>query len=50
MWREVAHWPAQPPFDGGVFTDWPRRLAHGIAFLRNESHAVVAYLRHMENP
>jgi hypothetical protein len=48
VWREVSRWPDSPPFTGGVFDDWPRRLAQGIAFLRGESAAVVAYLRHLE--
>lgn len=48
VWREVSRWPDAPPFAGGVFDDWPRRLAQGIAFLRGESAAVVAYLRHLE--
>ena len=48
VWREVSRWPEAPPFTGGVFDEWPRRLAQGVSFLRSESAAVVAYLRHME--
>lgn len=48
VWREVARWPDAPPFTGGVFDDWPRRLAQGVAFLKGESSAVVAYLQHLE--
>lgn len=49
VWREVSLWPDAPPFTGGV-DDWPRRLSQGIAFLRHESAAIVAYLRHQESP
>lgn len=48
VWREVSRWPDSPPFTGGVFDDWPRRLAHGVAFLRSESQAVLSYLMHLE--
>jgi hypothetical protein len=48
VWREVARWPDAAPFAGGVWDDWPRRLAQGIAFLRGESAAVVAYLTSLE--
>ncbi len=50
VWREVSLWPDSPPFTGGVFDDWPRRLSQGVAFLRAESSAVIAYLRHLEAP
>lgn len=49
VWREVSRWPDAAPFTGGVFDDWPRRLSQGIAFLKGESAAVVAYLRHLES-
>lgn len=47
VWRDVSLWADAPPFAGGV-EDWPRRLSQGIAFLKAESAAVVAYLRHLE--
>lgn len=43
-WRSTSAWPDAPPFTGGVW-DWPQRVAQGLAFLRAESAAVVAYLR-----
>lgn len=49
VWREVSRWPDSPPFTGGVYDEWPRRLAHGISFLRSESQAVHAYLMHLED-
>jgi hypothetical protein len=48
VWREVSRWPDSPPFEGGVWDSWPRRLAQGIAFLKGETAAVVAYLRSLE--
>jgi hypothetical protein len=48
VWREVSLWPDSPPFTGGVFDAWPRRIARGIALLRSESHAVLSYLTHLE--
>lgn len=48
VWREVSRWPDSPPFAGGVYDSWPRRIAQGIAFLRAESAAISAYLRHLE--
>lgn len=48
VWREVARWPDAPPFPGGVFEDWPRRISRGLAFLRAESKAVESYLQHQQ--
>jgi hypothetical protein len=48
VWREVSRWPDSPPFTGGVFDAWPRRLTRGISLLRSESQAVVSYLTHLE--
>ena len=50
VWASVSQWPNAPPFAGGVFDDWPRRLSQGIAFLKAESAVIVAYLRHLETP
>lgn len=43
-WRSTSAWPDAQPFTGGVW-DWPQRVAQGLAFLKSESAAVVAYLR-----
>lgn len=48
VWRQVSLWPDAAPFDGGVWDSWPQRLAQGVAFLKAESAAVLAYLRHEE--
>lgn len=48
VWREVALWPDAPPFAGGVWTDWPARLARGLALCKSEARAVVDYLQHGE--
>jgi hypothetical protein len=48
VWREVSRWPDAPPFTGGVFDEWPRRLSQGISFLKSESQAVLSYLMHLE--
>lgn len=50
VWRAVSRWPDSPPFTGGVYDEWPSRLAQGISFLRSESQAVVSYLMHLESP
>lgn len=46
VWREVARWPDAAPFSGGVWDEWPRRVAAGVAFLRGESEAVKEFLLH----
>lgn len=48
VWREVSRWSDAPPFTGGVFDAWPRRIAAGIAFLRGESQSVTQYLLYLE--
>lgn len=45
VWRSVSLWPDAPPFTGGVWDAWPRRLAEGVAFLKAEAAVVQAYLR-----
>lgn len=48
VWRATSRWGEAAPFSGGVWDAWPQRLAQGLAFLRGELQAVVAYLRHEE--
>lgn len=48
VWRATSRWGEAQPFTGGVWDAWPQRLAQGLAFLRGEMQAVVAYLRHEE--
>lgn len=48
VWRSVSLWPDAQPFTGGVWDAWPKRLAEGVAYLRAESRAVMAYLQHEE--
>lgn len=48
VWRSVSLWGDAPPFTGGVWDAWPKRLAEGVAFLRSEARAVMAYLQHEE--
>lgn len=45
VWRTASLWPDAPPFAGGVWDSWPKRLAEGLAFLKAESAVVQAYLR-----
>lgn len=45
VWRSVSLWPDAPPFTGGVWDAWPKRLAEGVAFLKAEAAVVQAYLR-----
>lgn len=48
VWRATSRWGEAPPFSGGVWDAWPQRLSQGLAFLRGEMQAVLAYLRHEE--
>lgn len=48
VWRDVSSWPDAPPFSGGVWDAWPRRLAQGIALLKAETQAITMYLQHQE--
>lgn len=46
VWAAVGRWPESQPFSGGVWDEWPNRLAQGLALLRVEFGAAQAYLRH----
>lgn len=50
VWRATSSWGEAPPFSGGVWDAWPQRVSQGLAFLRNEMKAVVAYLQEQSKP
>jgi hypothetical protein len=45
VWRSTSQWVDAPPFSGGVWDSWPKRIADGLAFMRSEAAVVKAYLR-----
>lgn len=44
VWQAVAAWPDAPPLTGGVWDEWPARLAQGLAVCRRETVAIRAAL------
>jgi len=45
VWRVVCGHPESPPFAGGVWDDWPARLAEGVATCRAEWATVLDVIR-----